>query len=103
MENQVTKSVKNEEVGNKLETTKKMTSRKFIVWIVWLVLSVLLVAFCITITFITKSSSDNSISLLEKILGYFFAISMMYLGMNVGQKVGLSFAEKPSEKTEDEK
>lgn len=103
MENQVTKSSENGEVVNQSETAKKMTSRKFIVWIVWLVLSILLVAFCVVITFVTQSSSDSSISLLEKILGYFFAISMMYLGMNVGQKVGLSFAEKSSEKTESEK
>ena len=66
------------------ETLKKTDSRKFIVWLVWL-----LIALAIGIyTFIAKDST-----LLEKVLGWFFTLSMMYLGVNVGQKGALAFAD----------
>ena len=69
---------------NSTETSKKTDSRKFIVWLVWL-----LIALAISIyTFITKDSV-----LLEKVLGWFFTLSMMYLGVNVGQKGALAFAD----------
>lgn len=81
------------------ETSKKTDSRKFIVWLVWL-----LIALAISIyTFIAKDSV-----LLEKVLGWFFTLSMMYLGVNVGQKGALAFADalknknSNKEKTEDE-
>ena len=66
------------------ETSKKTDSRKFIVWIVWLI-----IAFVISVyTFIAKDTA-----LLEKVLGWFFTLSMMYLGVNVGQKGALAFAD----------
>lgn len=69
---------------NSTETSKKTDSRKFIVWLVWL-----LIALAISIyTFIAKDSV-----LLEKVLGWFFTLSMMYLGVNVGQKGALAFAD----------
>ena len=81
------------------ETSKKMDSRKFIVWLVWL-----LIALAISIyTFITKDAV-----LLEKVLSWFFTLSMMYLGVNVGQKGALAFADalknkySNKEETEDE-
>lgn len=81
------------------ETSKKTDSRKFIVWLVWL-----LIALAISIyTFIAKDSV-----LLEKVLGWFFTLSMMYLGVNVGQKGALAFADalknkySNKEETEDE-
>lgn len=81
------------------ETSKKTDSRKFIVWLVWL-----LIALAISIyTFIAKDSA-----LLEKVLGWFFTLSMMYLGVNVGQKGALAFADalknkySNKEETEDE-
>lgn len=84
---------------NSTETSKKMDSRKFIVWLVWL-----LIALAISIyTFITKDSV-----LLEKVLSWFFTLSMMYLGVNVGQKGALAFADalknkySNKEETEDE-
>lgn len=85
------------------ETRSKMSSRKFVVWFVWLLITVLLIVFCIITAITTQTMQENAISLLETIIGYFFAISMMYLGMNVGQKVGLSFGQKNTEKTETEK
>lgn len=84
---------------NSTETSKKTDSRKFIVWLVWL-----LIALAISIyTFITKDSV-----LLEKVLSWFFTLSMMYLGVNVGQKGALAFADalknkySNKEETEDE-
>lgn len=84
---------------NSTETSKKTDSRKFIVWLVWL-----LIALAISIyTFITKDAA-----LLEKVLSWFFTLSMMYLGVNVGQKGALAFADalknkySNKEETEDE-
>lgn len=69
---------------NSTETSKKTDSRKFVVWLVWL-----LIALAISVyTFIAKDTV-----LLEKVLGWFFTLSMMYLGVNVGQKGALAFAD----------
>lgn len=81
------------------ETKSKLSSRKFVVWLVWLIITILLIAFCVVVAIVTQNMQSNAISLLETIIGYFFAISMMYLGMNVGQKVGLSFSQKSVDKS----
>ena len=81
------------------ETSKKTDSRKFIVWLVWLIIALAIGVY----TFIAKDST-----LLEKVLGWFFTLSMMYLGVNVGQKGALAFADalknkySNKEETEDE-
>lgn len=62
----------------------KLSSRKFVVWLIWLILTIAVVVY----TFITRETD-----LLHKALESFFAISMMYLGMNVGQKIGFAFAD----------
>lgn len=78
---------------------KKTDSRKFIVWLIWLLITLAIGVY----TFIAKDSS-----LLEKVLGWFFTLSMMYLGVNVGQKGALAFADalknkySNKEETEDE-
>lgn len=70
------------------EQKKKTDSKKFIVWLIWLLLALCNLALDIVIIIVTKTTLDSSmIELTEKILGWFFAISMMYLGMNVTQKV----------------
>ena len=74
--------------------SKKTDSRKFVVWLTWLVITVLVIAWCAVVMIATKQIVDSLVSLAEKTLAWFFAISMMYLGVNVGQKVGLAFAEK---------
>lgn len=74
--------------------TKKTDSRKFVVWLTWLIISLLVIVWCGIVMIITKQLAENLITLIEKVLAWFFAISMMYLGVNVGQKVGLAFAEK---------
>lgn len=66
------------------ETSKKTDSRKFIVWLVWLLIALAIGVY----TFIAKDST-----FLEKVLGWFFTLSMMYLGVNVGQKGALAFAD----------
>ena len=82
-----------------IETSKKTDSRKFVVWLVWLVIALAIGVY----TFIAKDSA-----LLEKVLGWFFTLSMMYLGVNVGQKGALAFADalknkySHKEETEDE-
>lgn len=63
---------------------KKTDSRKFIIWLIWLIITLAISVY----TFITKDST-----LLEKVLGWFFTLSMMYLGVNVGQKGALAFAD----------
>lgn len=84
---------------NSTETSKKTDSRKFIVWLVWLLIALAIGVY----TFITKDTT-----LLEKVLGWFFTLSMMYLGVNVGQKGALAFADalknkySNKEETEDE-
>lgn len=65
-------------------TQKKTDSRKFIVWIVWLLIAIAIGIY----TFITKESA-----LLENTLDHLFVISMMYLGVNVGQKGVLAIAD----------
>ena len=69
---------------NSTETSKKTDSRKFVVWLVWLVIALAIGVY----TFIAKDSA-----LLEKVLGWFFTLSMMYLGVNVGLKGALAFAD----------
>lgn len=84
---------------NSTETSKKTDSRKFIVWLVWLIIALAISVY----TFIAKDTA-----LLEKVLGWFFTLSMMYLGVNVGQKGALAFADalknkySNKEETEDE-
>ena len=69
---------------NSTETSKKTDSRKFVVWLVWLLIALAIGVY----TFIAKDSA-----LLEKVLGWCFSLSMMYLGVNVGQKGALAFAD----------
>lgn len=69
---------------NSTETSKKTDSRKFVVWLVWLLIALAIGVY----TFIAKDTA-----LLEKVLGWFFTLSMMYLGVNVGQKGALAFAD----------
>lgn len=81
------------------EISKKTDSRKFIVWLIWLLITLAISVY----TFIAKDTN-----LLEKVLGWFFTLSMMYLGVNVGQKGALAFADalknkySNKEETEDE-
>ena len=88
--------------------TKKTNSRKFVVWMVWLILSIAAIGFGVVVAIMSKTMGDTMVGLIEKVLYWFFAISMMYLGMNVGQKVGISLSDnlgalinKPKEEKEE--
>ena len=74
---------------DKKEKTRKTDSRKFVVWLTWLILSLGVLIY----TFISKETS-----ILEKTLDCFFAISMLYLGVNVGQKACYAIADALKEK-----
>ena len=82
------------------EKGKKTDSRKFVVWVVWLIIAILVIAFCALVMIMTHQIVEGLVNLIEKTIAYFFAISMMYLGVNVGQKVGLAFADKIMSKEE---
>ncbi len=77
------------------ETETKMKSRKFFVWITWGIITLVVIATSIVTIFVTKKS--DSPDLIEKVLSYFFGVSMLYLGVNVGQKIGLSFFNNKNE------
>lgn len=81
----------------------KFQSRKFVVWVVWLVLCLLVLAGCVVTMIITKTILDSMTGLIEKVITSFFAISMMYLGVNAGQKVGFAFADYLKDKDGEEK
>ena len=78
-----------------METEKKnkTDSRKFIVWLSWLIISVTVLVLGIIAVVITSTRGEGVVELIEKVLEWFFAVSMMYLGMNVGQKLGYAFAD----------
>lgn len=79
----------------------KLKSRKFAVWIVWLVLTIAVIIFSVAGIFVSKTMADSLTGLIEKVLGWFFAVSMMYLGVNVGQKAALAFSEVLQKKEEE--
>ena len=76
-----------------MEEKKKTDSRKFVVWLTWLIISVLMIAWCTIVILITKQITELLVGLIEKVLAYFFAVSMMYLGVNVGQKAAFALSD----------
>ena len=83
-------------------TEEKLKSRKFSVWIVWLILTLCVIIFCAVSMIVSKTVSDSLTGLIEKVLGWFFAVSMMYLGMNVSQKLGFSLSDALKNKNQNE-
>lgn len=75
------------------EERSKFQSRKFVVWVIWLIISLLIIGFCTVVMIVTKQIIDSMTGLINTTIGYFFAVSMMYLGMNVGQKVGMAVVD----------
>ena len=82
---------------------EKLKSRKFAVWIVWLILTILVILFCTVVMIITHEITQELTSLIEKVIGWFFAVSMMYLGVNAGQKAALAIGDALSAHFETEK
>ena len=84
------------------QTDTKMKSRKFAVWLVWLVLTIFVIVFSVVVMVVSQTMPETLTGLIEKVLGWFFAVSMMYLGMNAGQKVGFALSDAISAKAESE-
>ena len=84
------------------EEKSKMQSRKFVVWIVWLVLSVAIIVSSTVIMVILHEVNDILVTTTEKVLSWFFYISMMYLGVNVGQKAAFALSDALKKKQEEE-
>ena len=84
------------------QNDSKMTSRKFVVWLVWLVLTIFVTVFSVVVMVVSQTMPDTLTELIEKVLGWFFAVSMMYLGMNAGQKAAFALSDAISTKTEEE-
>ena len=84
----------------KEDNKRKRDSRKFVVWMVWFFITILVIAWCAAVMIITKQIEQSMVTLTEKVLSFFFAVSMMYLGMNVGQKMGFAFADALTTKYE---
>lgn len=83
---------------------EKLKSRKFAVWLVWLFITICVIIFCAIVMIVTKQITDAMTGLIEKTLGWFFAVSMMYLGVNAGQKAALAMADSLNKnKGEEEK
>ena len=78
-------------------------------WLVWCIIAIVNLVIDAIVIVITKNVTAEMVSLTEKVLGWFFAISMMYLGMNVGQKAAFAIGDAISghseteEKTEEAK
>jgi uncharacterized protein YacL len=81
---------------------EQKTSRKFVVWIVFGILTALVSALIVVDIIVTKSISESMGDLLKTSLTYFFWISLAYLGVNVGQKIGLNLTDKKVEETTSE-
>ena len=80
----------------------KLQSRKFVVWITWLVIAVISIIIVAVTVIITKEFTQYVATFTEKVLSWFFAISMMYLGVNVVQKGAFAIADVLSKKEEPE-
>lgn len=81
---------------------EKLKSRKFLVWIVWLIITVLVMIFCTAVMIITHEITESMTGLIEKVLSWFFAISMMYLGVNAGQKAAFAIGDAIGSRAETE-
>lgn len=84
------------------EEKSKMQSRKFVVWVVWLVLAVAIIVSSTVIMVILHEVNDILVTTTEKVLSWFFYISMMYLGVNVGQKAAFALSDALKKKQEEE-
>lgn len=84
------------------EKSNKMQSRKFVVWVVWLVLAVAIIVSSTVIMVILHEVNDILVTTTEKVLSWFFYVSMMYLGVNVGQKAAFALSDALKKKQEEE-
>lgn len=79
----------------------KLKSRKFIVWLTWLVLVFVVAAIVLVCCVKNLIEASSAVEMFKAIIQDFFYISMLYLGVNVGQKAAFAFGDK--KQPEDEK
>lgn len=84
------------------EEKDKMSSRKFLVWGTWLFITIVILVVCVIAICVSKEMDDKLTGLIEKIISSFFYVSMMYLGVNAGQKMAFAVGDAIAGKKEDE-
>lgn len=72
----------------------KLKSRKFIVWITWLILILVVAAIVLVCCIKNLIEASSAVEIFKAVIQDFFYISMLYLGVNVGQKAAFAFCEK---------
>lgn len=81
------------------EKSSKFQSRKFLVWIIWgaiaLITAVIVVICCVK----KLIEAQTAIELLQAVIQDFFYISLLYLGVNVGQKIGFAVSDAIASKS----
>lgn len=86
------------------EKASKFQSRKFLVWIVWGVITFVVAVVVIICCIKNILEAKTAIELLTAVIQDFFYISLLYLGVNAGQKIGFAvsdaIANKPSNNEE---
>ena len=86
------------------EKASKFQSRKLVVWCVWGGITVVVAAVVIICCIKNILEAKTAIELLTAVIQDFFYISLLYLGVNAGQKIGFAvsdaIANKPSNNEE---
>lgn len=64
-------------------TKSKLSSRKFIVWLIWLILTLLYSVIFAIFSIKTGTIPESLIDFSKLIVKYFFIVSCLYLGVNI--------------------
>lgn len=89
---------KETETGGK-EKASKFQSRKFLVWIVWGVITFVVDVVVIICCIKNILEAKTAIELLTAVIQDFFYISLLYLGVNAGQKIGFAVSDAIASKS----
>lgn len=81
------------------EKASKFQSRKFLVWIVWGVITFVVAAVVIICCIKNILEAKTAIELLTAVIQDFFYISLLYLGVNAGQKIGFAVSDAIASKS----
>lgn len=81
------------------EKSSKFQSRKFLVWMIWGIIT-LITAVVVVICCVKKLiEAQTAIELLQAVIQDFFYISLLYLGVNAGQKIGFAVSDAIASKS----
>lgn len=75
------------------EKSSKFQSRKFLVWVVWGVITFVVAAVVVICCIKNILEAKTAIELLTAVIQDFFYISLLYLGVNAGQKIGFAVSD----------